>query len=132
MKKHKTILSLVLACVMCPSCYVDDVSKEGPISKGSVITLQEPYYFIDNPGDDQLVAVKDFKELPSFSKSKTLLPKGTRIQYLKTIRVDAFMAPMPRTTAYGSVIGMAGMTKVNIDALIRDENVRRHGSQRQQ
>jgi hypothetical protein len=132
MKILKTTPFVLFACVLCASCYVADVSNESPIIKGTIITLREPYYFIDNPGDDNLVAVKDFKELPSYSTSKRLLPKGTQIQYLKTIREDGIMAPMPTTTSYGSVIGMSGMRKVDIDALIADEYERGHGNRGQQ
>jgi hypothetical protein len=121
MKIPKATPFVLLVCVLFASCSVVDVSNEGPIRKGTVITLQEPYYFIDNPGDDRLVAVKNFTELASYSKSKTLLPKGTRIEYLKTNREEALMAPMPRTTNYGRVLGMNGMRKVNIDSLVEAE-----------
>ncbi len=112
-----------LLSLLCASCTSRDISDQYKLKKGSVITLNEPYYFLDYPGTDSLELVRGYEPYSSEPPPKTFLPIGTKVEYLKTREYDALMMPMPDRTAYGKVLGHKKMNKVSIDSLIENQSV---------
>ncbi|MEO1858100.1 MAG: hypothetical protein ABGY95_12160, partial [Rubritalea sp.] len=124
MKNVSSIFYVIPLGLLFASCQIVDVSDEFHLKKGSVITLQEPYYLLEYPGTDKIITVKDYTKEPYYaqsSKSKTLLPAGTQIRYLKTVKEDAMMAPKPSSASYGKLIRGMHYGRFGIKSLLRNQ-----------
>jgi len=117
------LCAIVFLVLTHTACTLKDVSSEYSIKKGTILILEEPYYFVDNPGRNTLMPVKGYSDFLNPPPAKTLLPVGTKIKYLNTKEYDALMLPKPNRTAYGKILGHEALGRVAIDSLILRQTV---------
>jgi len=95
-----------------------DMTKYYPIKKGEIIVLNQPYHFIDNPGDDDLIPEtnRDFGEYKA--NSKGIVPKGTKVKFLGVYAENGFMVDTKINT-YGLIMdGIFRNRKVDLHYVI--------------
>jgi hypothetical protein len=96
-------------------------TKLYPVKKGEIIVLQEPCYFIDNPGVDYIIPahsryLRDYQQ-----NSNGILPKGTRVEFLGIYAESGFMVDT-HIRSYGRIVeGEFRKRKINLDYVMEVE-----------
>ena len=110
-------LSVATICLLTlVSCSSSKIVIEG----GETIVLQQPCYFIDNPGVDYLVPTNSPFTKDYIQKSIGIVPKGVKVKFLGSYAESGYMADT-HIRSYGRILeGEFRKRKINMDFVMME------------
>jgi hypothetical protein len=117
--KNFCLIGFSLSMVACASS--KNFTNLYPVKQGEIIVLQQPCYFIDNPGEDELIPEGNQFLKYYEQNSKGIVPKGTKVEFLGIYAESGFMVDT-HIRSYGRILeGEFRRRKINLDYVMEQQ-----------